>query len=135
MNWNRYATALVVSFFAALIFDVLLNGVLLRGAFAAAATYWRPADELFRLIPVGWLSMLVTMACFGLLYVRGGWHGLKGGLEFGAWLSLAGAAGVLGMMSLVPWPLELVGGMTLQQAGNAFLLGACFGWLYKRREA
>ncbi len=131
MNWRRYIAALVLSFLAALIFDVAWNGIALRGVFEAAAVHWRPPDELYRLIPFGWLTMFLMMAFFGLLFVRGRWSGIRGGLEFGTWLALAGAAGVVGMVSLVPWPLQLIGGMVVQQAGNGLLLGLFFGWVYR----
>lgn len=131
MNGKRFALALVVAFVVATLFDMLLNGVVLRSAFEAGRQYWRPPDELNRLIPLGWLSMLLMFLFFGLLFVRTRSRGVRQGLEFGCWLALAGAAGVAGMATLVPWPAEVLAGMGVQQAGNALLLGICFGWLYR----
>jgi hypothetical protein len=129
--WRRFLLALAVVCVAATVFDILLNGVLLRGAYAESAQYWRPPEELHRLIPLGWLSMMATMAFFGTLLVRGGWIGLRLGCEFGLWLGLASVAGVAGMVSLVPWPFSLIAAMALQQFANSMLLGLTFGLLYR----
>jgi len=133
MNWKRFTLALVSAFLVATLYDIVLNAVVLRSAFEAGAQYWRPSDELNRLIPLGWLSMGVMFLFFGLLFVRAKGRGLRQGLEFGCWLALASAAGVAGMATLVPWPREILSGMAVQQAGNALLLGVCFGWLYRDR--
>ena len=131
MNGRRFALALGFAFVAATLFDIVLNGIVLRHAFEAGARYWRPAGELNRLVPIGWLSMLLMFLFFGLLFVRTGRQGLRQGLEFGGWLALAAAAGVAGMATLVPWPGAVLSGMGIQQAGSALLLGASFGWLYR----
>ncbi len=131
MSWRRFAAALGLAFIAAVAFDVFLNGVLLRESFAKAAEYWLPPEQLYRLIPAGWLAMLLVMALTGGLFVRTGWRGARRGLEFGAWLGLAAFVGVLGMLTLVPWPAELVVSMGVQQVGNDLILGASFGWLYR----
>ncbi|GBC83084.1 hypothetical protein HRbin10_02224 [bacterium HR10] len=128
---KRFALALVVAFVLATLFDIVLNGVVLRSAFEAGARYWRPPDELNRLAPLGWLSMLLMFLFFGLLFVRAGLRGVRQGLEFGSWLALASVAGVAGMATLVPWPREILAGMAVQQAGNALLLGVSLGWLYR----
>jgi hypothetical protein len=135
MNVKRYSVSLVVAFIAATVFDILLHGVILRESFEKGAEYWLPPDELNKLIPLGWGSMLVTMGCFGMLFVRGPWRGVRRGLQFGGWLALAAAAGVAGIASLVPWPGELLVGMGVQQAGNSLLLGCCFGWLYRAKDS
>lgn len=131
MKWKRFTLALVCAFLAATLYDILLNAVILRSAFEAGAQYWRPPDELNRLIPFGWLSLLLMFLFFGFLFVPTQRRGLRQGLEFGCWLALAGAAGVGGMATLVPWPREILSGMAVQQAGNALLLGVSFGWFYR----
>lgn len=108
MNGERFAVSLVVAFVVAFIvatlFDIVLNGMVLRGAFEAGAQSWRPSDELNRLVPLGWLVMLLMFLFFGLLFVHRQWGGVRRGLEFGCWL--AAAAGVAGMATLVPWPAQ-----------------------------
>ena len=131
MNWKRFTLALVCAFLVATLYDILLNAVILRSAFEAGAQYWRSPDELNRLVPFGWLSMLLMFLFFGLLFVRAQRRGLRHGLEFGCWLALAGAAGVTGIATLVPWPREILFGIAVQQAGNALLLGFSLGWFYR----
>jgi hypothetical protein len=132
MNWRKFAAALGMAFLAATAFDILLNGVLMRGAFALSAQYWRPPDELNKLIPLGWLAMLLSMALIGVLFTRTGWCGIRRGLEFGLWLGLAAVVGVLGMATLVPWPMELLIAMAVQQFANSLILGLLLGWKYKK---
>ncbi|MDZ7364170.1 MAG: hypothetical protein ONB46_26180 [candidate division KSB1 bacterium] len=131
MNWKKFAAALAVAFLAATAFDILLNGVLMREAFALSAPYWRPPDELYKLIPLGWLAMLLSMSFTGVVFTRTGWIGIRRGLEFGLWLGLAAVVGVLGMATLVPWPMKLLVAMAVQQFGNSLILGLLFGWKYK----
>jgi hypothetical protein len=134
MKWKRFAAALSVAFLAATAFDILLNGVLMRDAFALSAQYWKPPEELNKLIPLGWLVMLLSMAFTGILFTRIGWYGVRRGLEFGLWLGLAAVVGVLGMATLVPWPMELLIAMAVQQLGNSLILGLAFGWLYRPKS-
>lgn len=133
MNWKRFTVAIAWAFLAATLCDILLNAVVLRSAFEAGAPYWRPPDELNRLVPFGWLSMLVMFVFYGALFVGAERRGLRYGLAFGFWLALASVAGVAGMATLVPWPHQVLVGMAVQQAGNALLLGVFLGWLYRDR--
>lgn len=131
MNWKRLLFAVGVAFVAAVVVDLIVNAILLRDVFEQTARFWRPPEELNRLVPLGLGSLLATMACFALLFARLGGQGVRRGLEFGFWLSMASTAGVVGMISLVPWPMPLIASMAAQQAANNLLLGFCLGWLYR----
>lgn len=131
MNMKRFALAMAIYFVTATVFDVLINAVLLRDAFRHGARYWRPVAELNRLVPLGWLSLLLIGVFFGILFVRSGWRGTRRGAEFGLWLALASIAGVAGIASLVPWPVPILLGMAVQQAGNALILGWSLGAIYR----
>ncbi len=131
MNWRRYARALISCFLAVTIFDILWNAVLLRGVYRQTAGYWRPTEELNRLVPLGFLVMLIMIAVTGLLFVRFGGRGVRKGLEFGGLLGLATFVGTLGFVTMVPWPASLIVAMAFQAALNNVLTGLFFGWLYR----
>ena len=134
MNLPRFTFALAVAIVAALAADLMINAVLLRDTFVASAQYWLPAAELNRRVPIGFASLAGSMVCLGLAFVRLGGSGLAAGLQFGAWLALAAAVGVVGLYSLVPWPRTLIASMAIQQALNNLILGFALGWLYRPRR-
>jgi hypothetical protein len=137
MKLRRYLFAVAVTAVITLVVDVLLNAIIFRNVFESAARFLRPHDELNALVPLGWVSLVVIVAAFGLVFVRGSWEGLRGGLEFGGLFAVASVAGLGGLVSFVPWPLMLVTVISVQQMVNALVLGLVFGWFYRsgRREA
>lgn len=131
MNWSRYFVAVAAATVAAVVWDILINAVIMRETFEAHAHLWRPAAELNRLAPLAWIALAIAFALEGLLFVRFGGRGLAQGLEFGALLGLAGGVTALAMATLVTWPMRLIGSIALQQLGNHLFLGLIFGWLYR----
>jgi hypothetical protein len=131
LNFRSYMVTLAVATSVTLILDVLLNAVVFRAVYRAAAPYLRPADELNRLVPLGWGALAVIVGTFGWICIRGGWAGWKRGLEFGALLAVAGVAGVAGIGSVFRWPAALLGAVAVQQCANGIVLGLIFGTLYK----
>ena len=131
MNWKRYGLALSSCFVVVTVFDILWNAVLLHDVYVQTARFWRPADELNRLVPVGFLIMLGMMSVMGLLFVRFGRVGIRHGLEFGLLVGLMMFVGSFGLVTMVPWPKSLVAAMAFQNFMNNLLTGLFFGWLYK----
>lgn len=135
MNWKRFVTALLVVSVVVTAFDVLYNAKLFAGVFERSAGFLLPADQLNARVALGWLAMFGMYGFLGLIFVRGARHGAGRGLEFGLWLGLASAAGTLGLVSIVPWPRELVLTMALQQFANSLLVGLLFGLIYRPKAA
>lgn len=131
MNAKRYALAVILTVAIILPLDVLINAVVMRDAFEAAARYWLPADELNRRVPIGFAALSASVALLALLFVRWGRTGLRAGIEFGCYLALAAMAGVAGLYSLVPWPGALLASMAIQQALNNLTLGIVLGAVYR----
>jgi hypothetical protein len=134
MNWKRYALALFSCFLVVTVFDVLWNAVLLHDVYVQTAQFWRPSEELNRLVPVGFLIMLGIMALTGLLFVRFGGAGIRRGLEFGFLLGLMAFIGTLAFITMVAWPKSLIAAMAFQAFVNNVLTGLFFGWLYHPRQ-
>jgi len=131
INWKRYGLALFSCFIVVTVFDILWNAVLLRDVYIQTARFWRPADELNRLVPLGFLILLAMMALMGLVFVRFGGLGIRQGLEFGFLIGLMIFVGSFGLVTMVPWPKSLVAAMAFQSFINNLLTGLFFGWLYK----
>ena len=134
MNWKRYAVALFSCFLVVTAFDILWNAVLLHGVYVQTAQFWRPSEELNRLVPVGFLIMLGIMAITGFVFIRFGGAGLRRGCEFGFLLGLTAFIGTLGFITMVAWPKSLIAAMAFQAFANNVLTGLFFGWLYHPRQ-
>lgn len=131
MNGKRYLLAVVATAFITLVVDVLLNAVLFRDVYAAAAPYLLPTHDLNERLPLGWGALVVIVAAFGFIFARGPWRGVRGGLEFSAVFAVASAAGIAGFASLLPWPADLLVCVGIQQVANALVLGLVFGKVYR----
>lgn len=127
MNWRSYLRAVLVTSLITLIVDVFLNAVVFRDVYRAAAPYLLPASDLNARLAVGWGALLVIVAAFGFLFVRGPWRGIRGGLEFAGVFAVSNAAGIAGFASLLPWPARLLFVVGLQQVCNSVVLGLVFG--------
>lgn len=135
MNWKRFVCAVLFAFIVALVLDILLNAVLLRGVWMASVRCWRPVAEMNRLVPLGWLAMLLVITFQSAIFVRAGWEGIGRGLEFGSWLGLASFVGLVGgMASVVSWPMKLILAMAVQQVMNNLVTGFSLGWLYRTTD-
>ena len=135
MNWRRYALALFSCFLVVTVFDILWNAILLHDVYEQTARFWRPSEELNRLVPVGFLIMLGIMALTGFIFIRFGGSGIRRGLEFGFLLGLTAFIGTLAFITMVEWPKSLIAAMAFQAFANNVLTGLFFGWLYHPRQA
>jgi hypothetical protein len=131
LNWRRYFLALAAAALLTLVADVVLNAVVFRDVYARAASFLLPANELNVRVWLGWAALMSIVAAFGFLLVRGGWLGVRGGLQSGLLLAVAGVAGVAGIASIVAWPGELLVAIAVQQFTNGLLLGLVFGLVYR----
>jgi hypothetical protein len=133
MNWKRFLGATVAAWLGILVLDAMINGIFLAGDFEATAGHWLPSDELFRRIPLGWLSMLLSVVLFGYVFIRfGDGCGARNGLRFALWIGTALAApGPLGLYALVPWPMKMILAWSTQWFINMVVIGLMFGWIYR----
>jgi hypothetical protein len=131
VNWRRYFRALAATCLLTLVADVVLNAVIFRDVYARSAAFLLPAQELNSRVWLGWAALLVMVAAFGAVLVRGGWFGLRAGLQFGLILAVTGVAGVAGIASIVAWPSELLVVFAVQQFINGLILGVTFGVMYQ----
>jgi hypothetical protein len=131
LNWRRYFLALAAAGLLTLVADVVLNVVIFRDVYTRSASFLLPANELNVRVWLGWAALMSIVAAFGFLLVRGGWLGVRGGLQSGLILAVAGVAGVAGIASIVAWPGELLAAIAVQQFTNGLILGLVFGVVYR----
>jgi hypothetical protein len=125
----RLVGVTLLAWFAVLGFDFFLHGGLLARLYAEPSPFLLPAEDAFRLIPLGYLSFLVFIILLVWLMVRqnigGGSRGLVFGLQVGAlvWGSL-----VLGLLSISTASLALMAGWFIGQTVEAGIGGMVVGW-------
>lgn len=118
----------------ALIFgsDYLIHGVLLKSAYQATASVWRPETEMIEMIrymAAGQALFAVSFCCLFLKMTSGKTAGFRVGISFGFWVGLMLAAGNLIWYSVLPVPVMLA----VKWCGYSFLqmtvLGGILGSL------
>ncbi len=126
---RRLVGVILLAWFAVIGFDFLLHGGLLARLYAEPSPFLLPAQDAFRLIPLGYVSFLVFIILLLWLMVRqkiSGWsRGLVFGLQVGA---LAWASLVLGLLSISTASLELMAGWFIGQTVEAGIGGLVLGW-------
>lgn len=128
LSKRRLAGVVLVAWFAVLGFDFFLHGGLLAGLYSKPSPFLLPAEEAFRLIPLGYLAFLVFEIFLVWLMVRldvNGWRsGMVLGLQVGAftWGAL-----VLGLLSIATASVELMAGWFLGQTIEAGIGGMVAG--------
>jgi hypothetical protein len=124
---------------AYLVVDFLANGVLLASYWRASEAYWRPPQELFRLIPLAYIAFAIycSAATFLLIRLHGSRPALMTGLRFGATAGLVfGLISTLGGYSvfrmpasaLIVWPASAVAESAAAGAAAAWVLDAKHPW-------
>lgn len=116
-RWLAAGAAVVGVLFAT---DFVIHGVLMKSAYEATATVWRPMAEMQALMWIMWVLYLIDAAILPFLFLKG-FEPQKArvgqGLRFGALIGLLMATGMsLGTYFMVPIPVSMavgwfVGGM------------------------
>jgi hypothetical protein len=126
---RRFVSTLILAWLVFLALDFLAHATLLRTLWAQDLAALKPTEELFRLIPFGYLSFLLLTLLLGVLYVRlfpdGG--SPARGIAFGAFVgALFAASNFLGWYSAFDLPVvflalvNLVYWLELSAAGLVF---------------
>ena len=137
ISLRRLVGVVLLAWFAVLGFDFLLHGGLLARLYAEPSPFLLAPDDAFRLIPLGYLSFLVSIVLLAWLMVRLGIRGWKTGLVFGLQVgALVWASLILGLLSIstASWGLMLgwfvgqtieagIGGLVLSVGLTADRLG------------
>ena len=135
MNVKRYITASLAVFVAALVLDFVIHGVILRGAYEATKSVWRPDME--SKMWIFWLVNFIAAFPFTYIFVRGyEGKGIPEGVRFGAiigvYVSVPMAYGMYVMLA-VPYSLALQ--WFLYGMIETILLGIVAALVYRPKAA
>ena len=117
--------------------DFWTHAVILAPYWKRNAEYWRPMEELFQLIPVGYASFLVY--CFALAWLLARLYPdsltIKRGLRFGALAGLVTGAFVwLGVYSVFRMPASAIAYWTVCTGAESSLAGGVAAWVFGARK-
>jgi hypothetical protein len=128
---KRTILAVVMVFIAWSVLDFILHGLLLRSAYEATASLWRPMDQMN--MPLMYFVTLVFSVCFVLIY--GLWvepKSIRSGMQFGALFGLAtGFSMGFGSYSYMPIPSMLAWGWFIGIWIETVVAGAIVGLIMK----
>jgi hypothetical protein len=129
---GRFAATALMAWLLFLTIDFLAHAVLLRSFWAQNLPALRPEEELFRLIPFGYLSFLILTLLFGWLYTQR--HKSEGnakkGLAFGTVCGGALALSIfLGWYSFLNIPALFLFLVSLVYFAEIAGVGFVFGYL------
>jgi uncharacterized protein with PQ loop repeat len=128
---KRTILAVVLVFVAWSIMDFILHGMLLKSAYEATASLWRPMDKMN--MPLIYFVTLVFALCFVLIYgLLVGQKSLVSGIKFGALFGLAtGISMGFGSYSYMPIPLTLAWSWFFGSLIEAIAAGVIVGAIMK----
>jgi hypothetical protein len=122
------AGILLAMFMAVLGFDFLFHAGLMAHFYVHAGPALLPQQQLFRRIPFGYASILLTLAFELWLLCRMDLRGAAAGARFGAVFgAVMGVAGALGLFSLVPLGASFLAGDAVCQVVEYTVAGAIAG--------
>jgi hypothetical protein len=126
---KRFMFQLVlIAWLAMLGLDLLLHAGLLAGLYLQPSPFLLPPLTALRLIPVGYLSLLLIAALVAWLMIRLKFTGWRTGALFGLELgSLIGGSFVLGLFSISTASPSLLIGWFIGQTVEMALAGAVLG--------
>lgn len=136
MNKKRWVLTAVVVTVVITILEAIFHGVFLKETYAATASIWRPMMEMNRLMPLGWLSTLITSFIVVYIFHRG-YEGkgsqLTEGLRFGLMMGLFTSI-PMSVWTYIMWPVSLflaVAWFVIAMI-DMLVAGIIIGMMYKR---
>ena len=130
---KKTVLATIVIFITWSIMDFIIHGVLLKEAYAATASLWRPEEEMN--MPVLWAVTLVLSICFVCIYsclINS--KSLKSGVQYGVLMGVAVGAIGLGSYSYMPIPLSLAFGWFAASLIEILIAGVIVGLMIKSSD-
>lgn len=129
---SQILSAGIAGWFGFLAVDFVAHGVLLASYWKSTAEYWRPSVELFRMVPVGYLSFAIYCGLLVWLLVRlsPAAPDVSMGLRWGTFIGfLYSASSILGTYSVFRMPSSAVVIWTVVGTIESAVAGAAIGWV------
>lgn len=111
MTSKRISLVIMLSWLSMIGIDFLVHGGILAAFYVQPSPFLLPLEKAFRLIPLGYLSLLLSAILVVWLMLRLDVRGWQAGLTFGVKLGLlVWGAIVLGLLSISTGSVELLVG-------------------------
>lgn len=104
---NKYLKSLFIIFIFIFLYEWLLHGFILKGAYEATASLWRPEANMQKLLPFMFIGQFFIAFFACLLFARSDSSKVKDFVIFGALLGALAGAGQVIMYTVAPYPLYL----------------------------
>ena len=138
MNKRCAMTAIAV-FVTMAVLEFLIHGVLLKEAYLATASVWRPMEEMHGMMWLMWVIYLVNALVLPYIYVKGyeaGKSPIGQGLRFGLAIGVLLSTGMsLGTYFMIPVPVSLAATWFVAGMIEYAVVGVVIGGLYKPEPA
>lgn len=85
MNYGRLAIAAIAATLVYYVYGFLVEGLLIRKDFSPYTAVYRPADQVIRYMPLGFICTLIAIFVIAMIYAKGyeGGSGAAEGARFG----------------------------------------------------
>jgi hypothetical protein len=135
MNTKRYFVASLAVFVAAVVLDYVIHGVILKSAYEATKTIWRPDMD-----SKAWIIALVDLIIafpFTYIFVKGyEGKGIMEGVRFGTIVGvLISIPMPYGMYAMLPMPYSLAFQWFLYGLIETILMGITVAAVYRPKTA
>jgi len=136
MNKKRWFWAGIAAFVAAMILEAIFNAYCLKGVYAQTASLWRPAEEIYKLLPYYWIAAFFVSFIFVYIYSKG-YEGkpsrVMEGVRFGFWIGLfINLPMVTITYATLPVPSRLPIDWFVTGMAEYIIVGAVVGLIYKK---
>ena len=134
MTQKRFWFSVVTVWVLMVATDWLFHGVWLAPLYQATSQFWRPQEEMMKMMPLMWAGAFIFSWAFVWIYTKGlskdnqWWQAFRYGIAI---LLVAKVPEQIGMWVTVPYPAELITKWFLISAIQA--IGAAFAmtWTFK----
>jgi hypothetical protein len=134
MNHVRVAIAAVATWAVSLVVGFVVNNIMLADIYAANQAVMRPEAEMTRVLPIGFVFLLLGFFAFAYMYAKGyeGGSGLVEGLRFGLCVGiLVTGFGLIWQYVLYPINGTMAVTIIIDSLLESMLYGAIVGLIYK----
>lgn len=123
--------SILAVFIAWSVMDYVIHGVILRSAYAATASLWRPMGEMKTSLM--YFSVMIASITFVLIYsLLISRKGISTGLKYGALFGLsAGVSMGYGSYSVMPIPYHMAFTWCFGSVVEAMVGGLILGWIIR----
>jgi hypothetical protein len=133
---KRFIIAFIAAYIFIFFWGWLLNGVVLKDAYAQTPNLWRPQSEMMSLFHWIVIGQALVVFAFVMIYASGfTGSGVGAGIKLGILLEIGAIGMRLGFYAVQPFPGKLVFYGSIGGLIEMVIVGAIVGAIYKPASA